>query len=167
MTSGDGIFPRAAGINIVCSVIPRQVESEWQQPILQNKKIGKVVVVGGSSTRIARQKYISQQSSYMADTFPFDPEYTSWKQVISPGFQPHRSHSHLISDTETGRIFLFGGTTFDNSATEQIFTCLNDLWELILDICGGNFEEVDLEEEARNAPAANMKWEVATLFLLR
>lgn len=101
--------------------------------------------------------------SYFADTFLFDPSASAssvsgpkWKQVLTKGFPTYRAQMQLVSDPATGKIFLFGGYTnsqFVPNKKHPIARSFGDLWQLKIDIPGGCFEGVDLEEEARTARA--------------
>ncbi|KAJ7644803.1 hypothetical protein FB45DRAFT_1021546 [Roridomyces roridus] len=86
------------------------------------------------------------------------PSPVSWRQVLTRGFPTYRAQSWLVVDSKTGKIHLFSGyknTTFvpSNSkgppkAESKSYV---DLWQLKLDVPGGYFDNVDLEEEARTA----------------
>ena len=99
--------------------------------------------------------------SYYADTFIYDDGSTSgsppvWKHVVTSGFPSYRAQAEMFTDPDTGKIYLFGGYTnaqFVPQRKEAIMRSFNDLWQLRLDIPGGFFEGVDLEEEARTARA--------------
>ena len=104
--------------------------------------------------------------SYYADTFICSPSPDPqsegiWKQVLTRGFPTYRAQAQLVSDPDTGKIFLFGGYTnsqFVRDKKHPISRSFADLWWLRLDMRGedgaegaGFFEGVDLDEEARTA----------------
>jgi hypothetical protein len=94
--------------------------------------------------------------TYFADTFMFDPSTFAWTQIITRGFPTYRAEAQLLSDPSTGKTYLFGG--FANSDyiahKKHLMTrTFADLWELKIDMPGGGFEGVDLEEEKRTARA--------------
>jgi hypothetical protein len=107
--------------------------------------------------------------SFFADTFIYDHETPpattrseptlsapKWKQVLTPGFPTYRCQAHLLCDPITGRTYMFGGWTnsqFVPTKSKLISRSFGDLWELRMDMDGGRFEEVDIEEEVRVAKA--------------
>ncbi|KAI0088055.1 hypothetical protein BDY19DRAFT_994473 [Irpex rosettiformis] len=124
-----------------------------------NEKLGKTIVFGGYSPTIPTQFSPKDEAfsfSYYGDTFIHDPTSNPplWKHVITRGFPTYRAQTKIFCDPETGRTFLFGGYTnsdFVPDGKHIISRAFNDIWELRLDVEGGHFEEVDLEEEARTA----------------
>jgi hypothetical protein len=92
--------------------------------------------------------------TYFADTFMFDSSTFSWKQILTRGFPTYRAEGQLISDPTTGKTFLFGGFTNCDYVPDKkhlITRTFADLWELKIDMSGGGFESVDVEEEKRTA----------------
>ncbi|KAJ7624524.1 hypothetical protein FB45DRAFT_1086302 [Roridomyces roridus] len=117
--------------------------------------------------------------TYYADTFIGDmtssssssstnPNPVSWRQVLTRGFPTYRAQSWLVVDSKTGKIYLFSGyknTTYvpskgststenkgkDKDKPKPSSRSFLDLWQLKLDVPGGHFTGVDLEEEARTA----------------
>ncbi|KAJ7174743.1 hypothetical protein C8R46DRAFT_892211 [Mycena filopes] len=82
----------------------------------------------------------------------------SWKQVLTRGFPTYRAQGTLLTDAKTGKVFLFGGyknTTYVQSKNPSASSqrSFMDIWQLRLNLPGGFFEGVDLEEEARTAKA--------------
>jgi len=80
----------------------------------------------------------------------------NWKQVLTSGFPTYRACSQFVEDAGTGKIYLFSGffeREFlpDGMPSDMHIKCFVDLWELRLNMPGGNFEGVDVEEEARTA----------------
>jgi hypothetical protein len=78
----------------------------------------------------------------------------SWKHVLTRGFPTYRAQAHLVADPATGRTFLFGGyanSEYVPSRSEEESRSFADLWELRLNVPGGHFAEVDVENEARTA----------------
>ncbi|KAJ7714618.1 hypothetical protein B0H16DRAFT_1667202 [Mycena metata] len=77
--------------------------------------------------------------------------------VLTRGFPTYRADSTLVTDSKTGKTFLFGGyknTTYvpSKNGGPSDSRSFVDLWQLRLDLPGG-FERVDLEEAARTAKA--------------
>lgn len=134
---------------------------------LQHEQLDKVILFGGSNSTLPTFNNDMQsafQYTYFADTFVLDQSPLAsphtgprWKQVLTRGFPTYRSQAALFTDPATGRVFLFGGYTAvkfippraDPLAEDS--RAFGDLWELKLDLPGGHFEGVDLEEEARTA----------------
>lgn len=119
------------------------------------------VVFGGYSPTLPTCFPVKNETfsfTYYADTFILD--YTCspprWKQVLTRGFPTYRAQAQLLTDPSTGKIFLFGGFTnmdFVPSRKSAITRSFGDLWQLRVNVPGGFFEDVDLEEEARTAKA--------------
>ncbi|KAJ7131069.1 hypothetical protein C8R44DRAFT_55384 [Mycena epipterygia] len=136
-----------------------------------SQALDKVVVFGGYSPAVPTWFDDMQNAvtySYYADTFIADMGSgargasrvpIAWKQVLTRGFPTYRAQATLITDAKSGKIFLFGGyknTTYvksKNKAGNNSVRSFMDLWQLRLDMPGGFFEGVDLEEEARTAQA--------------
>ncbi|KAI0798160.1 hypothetical protein C8Q75DRAFT_813978 [Abortiporus biennis] len=131
-----------------------------------NSVLNKTIVFGGfHPALISAHDGEIFQFSLLADTFVLDPasdEVTGpkWKQVLTPGFPTYRMEARLFSDPVTGRIFLFGGCTDPTFVVDKVRSkkgyiqrSFSDLWTLKLDIPGGFFRDVDLEDEARTAQA--------------
>ncbi|KAJ7692453.1 hypothetical protein B0H17DRAFT_541126 [Mycena rosella] len=129
--------------------------------------LDKVIVFGGYSPSVPTWFDDIEDMvgyTYYADTFIGDLNSDSatrapiaWKQVLTRGFPTYRAEATLVTDTKTGKIFLFGGykNTYyvrskNTAASSRAFA---DLWQLRLDIPGGYFAGVDLDEEARTASA--------------
>ncbi|KAJ7155681.1 hypothetical protein C8R46DRAFT_1004896 [Mycena filopes] len=100
--------------------------------------------------------------SYYGDTFmlrsdPAAPGSTpSWSHVLTRGFPTYRAQAQLVSDPATGKTFLFGGYVNSEyvpgrSLVEAESRAFGDLWALRLDVPGGGFSAVDVEDEARTA----------------
>lgn len=132
--------------------------------LVQNPILNKTILFGGYNPTLPAL-YLEQgamfQFSYYADTFIYDDGLSSgsppaWKQVITRGFPTYRAQAKLFSDPETGKVYLFGGYTnaqFVPQKKDVVMRSFNDLWQLRLDLPGGFFDGVDLEEEARTAKA--------------
>ncbi|KDQ52947.1 hypothetical protein JAAARDRAFT_183581 [Jaapia argillacea MUCL 33604] len=103
--------------------------------------------------------------SYYADTFIYEPSLSpdarsNWRQVITRGFPTYRAHAQLFADPETGKIFLFGGyanADYISYRKRPMCRAFNDLWQLKLDVPGGYFEGVDMEEESRTAGVGQLQ----------
>lgn len=94
--------------------------------------------------------------SYYADTFIWSPSSCKWKQVLTHGFPTYRAQAQLVSDPETGKVFLFGeytATDYIRSRKGTVSRSFGDLWQLCINEPGGYFEGVDLVDEARTAQA--------------
>ncbi|KAJ7218173.1 hypothetical protein C8J57DRAFT_1395242 [Mycena rebaudengoi] len=98
--------------------------------------------------------------SYYGDTFILGSDSAvpaaapAWKHVLTRGFPTYRAQAHLAADPRTGRMFLFGGyvnSAYVPSRSEHTSRAFGDLWELRLDVRGGGFAAVDVEDEARTA----------------
>lgn len=94
--------------------------------------------------------------TYYADTYILDHSTPKsvWKHVLTQGFPTYRAQSSLLTDPDTGRMYLFGGYTNTDlvpSGNHARTRSFGDLWELRIDVPGGHFEEVDLDDEERNA----------------
>ena len=147
----------------------------------QNEKLNKAVIFGGyspSMTTVYREKSISFQFAYLADTFVYESpdseqpypssmssstpipasavSHPKWRQVITHGFPTYRCTAQLVTDTDTGKMYLFGGyvnSDFIPCRPDVVSKPFGDLWELRLDVPGGHFDAVNLEEEIRTAKA--------------
>ncbi|KAJ7020192.1 hypothetical protein C8F04DRAFT_309083 [Mycena alexandri] len=135
-----------------------------------NEVLDKVIFFGGYSPTVPTWFEPIQDTvtyTYYADTFigsmnptasspPSKRPPISWKQVLTRGFPTYRADSTLVTDSKTGKTFLFGGyknTTYvpSKNTGPSDSRSFMDLWQLRLDLPGGFFEGVDLEEEARTA----------------
>ncbi|KZV74270.1 hypothetical protein PENSPDRAFT_626049 [Peniophora sp. CONT] len=98
---------------------------------------------------------------YFADTFMLDmsaraspDEPMRWKQILTRGFPTYRANWRLITDSATGKTFLYGGyTSHEYLPFYKQARCFSDIWQLKLDVPGGFFDDVDIEDEARSAKA--------------
>ncbi|KAJ3509875.1 hypothetical protein NLJ89_g4987 [Agrocybe chaxingu] len=100
--------------------------------------------------------FVDKQKSAAGGSISPDHFPASWRQVLTRGFPTYRAQAHLLVDDQTGKTYLFSGyinTEFVPSRAKSFSRSFADLWELRLDIPGGNFDGVDLEEEARTARA--------------
>ncbi|KAJ7809118.1 hypothetical protein B0H14DRAFT_3760132 [Mycena olivaceomarginata] len=129
-----------------------------------NAKLDKVITFGGYSPTAPSHFPSADQSVYMfsyyGDTFMFGTDTdspnasASWKHVLTRGFPTYRAQPHLVADPATGRTFLFGGyvnSEYVPSRSEHESRSFGDLWELRLNVPGGDFADVDIEDEARTA----------------
>ncbi|KAJ6534132.1 hypothetical protein B0H19DRAFT_439818 [Mycena capillaripes] len=126
-----------------------------------NPVLDKVITFGGytptSPSHFARD--VVYVFSYYGDTFIYgtdtaNPAAASWKHVLTRGFPTYRAQAQLVADPATGRTFLFGGyvnAEYVPSRSEQESRSFADLWELKLNVPGGYFADVDVEDEARTA----------------
>ncbi|KAF7342586.1 hypothetical protein MSAN_02015300 [Mycena sanguinolenta] len=136
-----------------------------------NEKLQKTIMFGGFCPNL-RTDDVPQGTfpySYVADTFIYDmapppspnlfePTRTApkWQQVLTPGFPTYRCQAHLACDAVTGRTYMFGGWTnslYIPTRSKLMAKTFGDVWELRVDLPGGHFDEVDVEEEARVARA--------------
>ncbi|KAJ7687742.1 hypothetical protein B0H17DRAFT_1136098 [Mycena rosella] len=141
-----------------------------------NAKLGKAIVFGGYHPTLPTHvltagKEVQFNYSYFADTFIYDmdPQAAStnadaeptlrapkWRQVLTPGFPTYRCQGQLLCDGATGKTYLFGGWTncqYIPTRTKMLSRSFGDVWELRVDVPGGHFEAVNVEEEARVARA--------------
>ncbi|KAI0082393.1 hypothetical protein K474DRAFT_1655154 [Panus rudis PR-1116 ss-1] len=129
-----------------------------------NEKLGVAVIFGGySSTLPAHFPELDKHCafSYFGDTFiyvPPDPtnpdSRPKFQQVITRGFPTYRAQAHMFTDPSNGKMYLFAGYTNSQLIADKkniMSRSFADIWQLKLDMPGGYFEGVDLEEEARNA----------------
>ncbi|KAJ6450126.1 hypothetical protein C8R47DRAFT_1171203 [Mycena vitilis] len=149
--------------------------SRTEMACAYNETLQKTIIFGGYSPNLTT--YITRNGreeafpySYFGDTFIYDmappaggaslfePTRTApkWKHVLTPGWPTYRCQAHLACDDATGRTYMFGGWTnsqYIPTRSKLMARTFGDLWELKLDVPGGHFEEVDVEEEARVAQA--------------
>lgn len=134
-----------------------------EMALTYNEMLDKVIVFGGycpvqpSSNTETGENF---NFTYFGDTFLFDPSSASsstsrkWRHVLTRGFPTYRAQAKFVTDPATGKIFLFGGytnTDFVPHRRQGKAKSFGDLWQLKLDLPGGCFEGVDLEEEAKTA----------------
>ncbi|GBE88798.1 hypothetical protein SCP_1402030 [Sparassis crispa] len=77
-----------------------------------------------------------------------------WKHVLTRGFLTYRAQATLLTDPATGRMFLFGGyinTDWVPSGKHKRTRSFGDVWQFRVDVPGGFFEEVDMDDEERTA----------------
>ncbi|KDR73274.1 hypothetical protein GALMADRAFT_72626 [Galerina marginata CBS 339.88] len=113
--------------------------------------------------------------SYLADTFvcdiitavavdqpPTDDqgkclEGMECRQVLTRGFPTYRARASLFEDPVSGKIYLFSGyfeqEFIPSLAIKGDVKCFSDIWQLRVDLPGGDFVGIDVEEEARTAKA--------------
>jgi hypothetical protein len=126
-----------------------------------NPKLDKAIVFGGYSPTLptlwSDESHLDSYN-YFGDTFISYPTASEsplkWKHVLTRGFPTYRARSQLISDPETGKIYLFGGYTgrfLIPSGPNDVIGTFSDLWQLCIDEPGGFFEGVDYEDESRTA----------------
>jgi len=87
-----------------------------------------------------------------------DLTYPGWRHVLTRGFPTYRSQAALHTDPFTGMMYLYGGfTSSDFISSRKAFTTrsFGDLWQLRMDVEGegGDFSDVDIEDERRTAQA--------------
>ncbi|KAF9038979.1 hypothetical protein BDZ89DRAFT_392717 [Hymenopellis radicata] len=125
-----------------------------------NPVLDKVITFGGYTPRVPTMSLETQeffQFSYYADTFMLDsddPVVSSWKHVLTRGFPIYRAQAHLFVDEKTGKTYMFSGYTnsqFVPGQKQLVSRSFADVWELRLDMEGGFFDTVDIEEEAKIA----------------
>ncbi|CAL1705913.1 unnamed protein product [Somion occarium] len=131
-------------------------------------KLGMAFVFGGYSPSLPAD-YVEEGKkfsfTYFADTFIYIPPSASspsatsapkWKHVLTRGFPTYRAQAQLFTDPDTGKIYLFGGYTnsqFVPDKKHEISRSFSDVWQLKINIPGGYFDDVDLEEETKTAMA--------------
>ncbi|KAJ7938850.1 hypothetical protein B0H13DRAFT_1941551 [Mycena leptocephala] len=115
-----------------------------------NAALDKGIIFGGYAPSAPSQLDATDRTgsmfTYYADTFVYGLDGTTgaaWKHVLTHGFPTYRAQSQFMADPATGRTFLFGGYV----SAEY---CFSDLWELRLDLPGGDFV-FDMENEVRTA----------------
>ncbi|KAJ7802829.1 hypothetical protein B0H14DRAFT_3884360 [Mycena olivaceomarginata] len=148
----------------LCGNVP---SSRSEMACTYNPILDKVIVFGGYSPKVPTWLEDLDDIvtySYYADTFIADAGADGspgpWKQILTRGFPTYRAQSALVTDTRTGKIFLFSGYKNNvyvpsrNRAPDSSARSFNDLWQLRLDFPGGFFDGVNLEEEARTAQVA-------------
>ncbi|KAH6911813.1 hypothetical protein BKA70DRAFT_1268556, partial [Coprinopsis sp. MPI-PUGE-AT-0042] len=153
-----------------------------------NPHLNKVFLFGGYSasfTTSAPQKYRQYDFAYFADTFmldldlseypitvPSSPSHDSpppdalqikhakWRQVLTPGFPTYRCHCQLLTDRDTGKMYMIGGFTNDDWMSENhefTRTSFGDLWQLRVNLPGGWYSDVNVEDEWKTARAGPWK----------
>ncbi|KAF7345724.1 hypothetical protein MVEN_01592500 [Mycena venus] len=127
-----------------------------------NPVLDRVITFGGFAPSIPSLVGPGFGFSYYGDTFilgsdpPSSAATPSWTHVLAQGFPTYRAQAHLASDPHSGRTFLFGGYVNSwyipsKSESEHTSRVFGDLWELRLDVPGGGFAAVDVEDAARTA----------------
>lgn len=124
-----------------------------------NPRLNATLVYGGYNPGIPtlfESMGICFSFTYFADTYILNHSSSKpvWKQVLTQGFPTYRAQSTLLTDPDTGRMYLFGGYTNTDlvpSRSHARTRSFGDLWQLRVDIPGGHFEEVNISEEERNA----------------
>ncbi|KIJ45375.1 hypothetical protein M422DRAFT_251147 [Sphaerobolus stellatus SS14] len=125
-----------------------------------NPKLKRLIVFNGFSSnaplqRSTRLKNIDNVCSYFTDTYIFDPAAFAWKHVFTRGFPTYRALGEMFSDPGVAKVFLFRGYTDNEIVPPRIgFTsAFHDIWQLRLDMEGGLWDVVDLEEDLKMAKA--------------
>lgn len=99
---------------------------------------------------------ISFSFTYYADTFILEHSSPTprWRHVLTRGFPTYRAQPCLHTDPDTGKMYLFGGYTNTDLVPSGKHTrtrSFGDVWQLRVDVPGGDFDEVDLDDEERTA----------------
>lgn len=127
---------------------------------LQNPKINSTVMFGGYNPALP---YYADPSSgmcygfhYFSDTFVLDHSSSAptWKQVLTPSFPTYRAQGQLLTDPATGKMFLFGGYTNTDwvpAGKHEATRSYGDIWQLVVDVPGGLYEDVNWDDEKRTA----------------
>ncbi|KAJ3813993.1 hypothetical protein F5876DRAFT_86746 [Lentinula aff. lateritia] len=89
--------------------------------------------------------------AFYGDTFIYDPEANLWQHVPVRGFPSYRAMSTIVSDPDTGKIYLFGGYTNLDFVPAKNFSlqAFNDILTLKLDLPGGHWNPDDLTRDVR------------------
>ncbi|KAH9932855.1 uncharacterized protein B0H18DRAFT_1092989 [Fomitopsis serialis] len=124
-----------------------------------NPSLNSAIVYGGYSPEIPTLFANSGKCyrfTYYADTFILDHSSPTprWRHVVHQGFPTYRAQSVLLTDPDTGRMYLFGGYTNTDqvpSPNHGHTRSFGDVWQLRLDVPGGHFEEVNVTDDERNA----------------
>ena len=124
----------------------------------QNPKINSTIMYGGYSPSLpfypgGDEVYDYQ---YLSDTSLLDHSSPTprWRQILTPSFPTYRAQCQIVADPATGKMYLFGGytnTTWCPAGKYDISRSYGDIWELVVDVPGGNFANVDWEDEKRTA----------------
>ncbi|KAF8142897.1 hypothetical protein K438DRAFT_1922523 [Mycena galopus ATCC 62051] len=148
--------------------------SRTELAYVYNEKLQRAIIFGGYHPTLPTHviapsgQEVQFNYSYFADTFLYnvsppagtctEPTFAApkWQQVLTPGFPTYRCQAQLSVDSATGKTYMFGGWTNNQyipTHTQLVSRSFGDVWELRVDLPGGNFEEVDVEEEMRVARA--------------
>ncbi|KIJ48111.1 hypothetical protein M422DRAFT_28575 [Sphaerobolus stellatus SS14] len=115
-----------------------------------NPKLNRLIAFCGFSfnaplQRSTRLKNIDHVCSYFPDTYIFDPAAFASKHVFICAFPTYRPLAKMFSDPGTENIFIWTIYIQRNHS--------NDICQLRLDMEGGFWNEMDLEEDLRTAKA--------------
>jgi hypothetical protein len=83
-------------------------------------------------------------------------KHAKWRQVLTPGFPTYRCHGQLLTDLDNGKMYMIGGFTNDDwmsQGNEFTTTSFGDLWQLRVNLPGGFYSDVNVEEEWKTAKA--------------
>ncbi|KAJ6550803.1 hypothetical protein DFH09DRAFT_1086432 [Mycena vulgaris] len=131
-----------------------------------HEKLRKTIVFGGYHPSLST--YVLTPGcemgfyySYFADTLIYDAEPTVPAHAGNPTLSaPRWNQAHIACDSVTGKTFMFGAWTnsqFIPTRTNLSSRSFGDLWEMRMDVPGGHFEEVNVQEEARIARAGRQR----------
>ncbi|KAJ6529967.1 hypothetical protein DFH09DRAFT_1327070 [Mycena vulgaris] len=117
-----------------------------------HQKLRKTIVFGGYHPSLSTDVLTPAHSlRARGQSHPVRAEVESGPR---PWVPTYRCQAHIACDSVTGKTHMFGGWTisqFIPTRTKLFSRSFGDLWQLRMDVPGGHFEEVNVQEEARIA----------------
>lgn len=153
----DGVAPTSSpGTKSTIEEVPADTESGLETAVEQLSLDSQVARTSSPSPSSGDEEEDEHSGDNDGPSSLASFAYPTWRHILTRGFPTYRCQASLLSDQATGKIYLYGGFVNSDlvpgrkSLTTRTF---GDIFQLRLDIEGGDFSKVDIEEEGRTAKA--------------